>query len=154
MITMHKFSDDFYEDDYVLIALHSGLEDFSMAYALNSALKINLKRSRTDLDISNKSAFPIYEWKDKLNARYWTLFVNASIKDEYLGVDDLFSNETSTAVYHLIPEFKDVDYLLKIEQEEEEIDDGMLESILQIPNIITAYQIENSKVKSKQNLII
>lgn len=154
MITMHKFSDDFYEDDYILIALHSGLEDFSMAYALNRALKISFKRSRTDLDISNKSAFPIYEWKDKLNARYWTLFVNASIKNEYLGVDDLFSNEASTTVYHLMPEFKDVDYLLKIEQEEEEIDEGMLESILEIPNIITAYQIENNKVKSKQNLII
>lgn len=151
---MHKFSDDFYEDDYVLIALHSGLEDFSMAYNLNRNLKISLKRSRKDLDISNKSAFPFYECKDKLNARYWTLFVNASIKDEFLGVDDLFSNESSTTVYHLIPEYKDVDFLLKIEQEEEEIDDGMLESILQIPNIITAYQIETSKIKSKQNLII
>lgn len=154
MITLHKFSDDFCEENYVLIALHSGLEDYALAYALNRALKASLKRSKTDLDISNETSFPIYEWKDKLNDRYWTLIVNTSIKDEYLEFDDLFSNETTSTVYHLIPEYKDVDYLLKIEQEEDEIDSGILDSILEIPKIITAYQIETNKLKSKQNLII
>lgn len=154
MITLHKFSDDFCEENYVLIALHCGLEDYALAYALNMALKINLKRSKTDLDISNKTSFPIYEWKDKLNERYWTLIVNTSVKEEYLEVHDLFSDETSSTVYHVLPEYKDVDYLLKIEQEEDEVDSGMLDSILEIPKIITAYQIETYKLKSKQNLII
>ncbi|MGB5229374.1 MAG: IPExxxVDY family protein [Eudoraea sp.] len=154
MITLHKFSDDFCEENYVLMALHSGLEDYALAYTLNKALKISLKRSKTDLDISNKTSFPIYEWKDKLNDRYWTLIVNTSIKDEYLEFDDLFRNETSSTVYHLLPEYKDVDYLLKIEQEEDEIDSGMMDAILEIPKIITAYQIETNKLKSKQNLII
>jgi hypothetical protein len=154
MITLHKFSDDFCEENYVLIALHSGLEDYALAYALNWALKINLKRSKTDLDISNETSFPIYEWKDKLNERYWTLIVNTSVKEEYLEVHDLFSNETSSTVYHVLPEYRDVDYLLKIEQEEGEADSGMLDSILEIPKIITAYQIETDKLKSKQNLII
>ncbi len=154
MITLHKFSDDFCEENYVLIALHCGLEDYALAYALNMALKINLKRSKTDLDISNKTSFPIYEWKDKLNERYWTLIVNTSVKEEYLEVHDLFSDETSSTVYHVLPEYKDVDYLLKIEQEEDEVDSGMLDSILEIPKIITAYQIETDKLKSKQNLII
>ncbi len=154
MITLHKFSDDFCEEDYVLIALHSGLEDYALAYALNRALKINLKRSKTDLDISNETSFPIYEWKDKLNERYWTLIVNTSVKEEYLEVHDLFSNETSSTVYHVLPEYRDVDYLLKVEQEEDEADSGMLDSILEIPKIITAYQIETDKLKSKQNLII
>lgn len=154
MITLHKFSDDFCEENYVLIALHCGLEDYALAYALNMALKINLKRSKTDLDISNKTSFPIYEWKDKLNERYWTLIVNTSVKEEYLEVHDLFSDETSSTVYHVLPEYKDVDYLLKIEQEEDEVDSGMLDSILEIPRIITAYQIETDKLKSKQNLII
>ncbi|MGB5359424.1 MAG: IPExxxVDY family protein [Eudoraea sp.] len=154
MITLHKFSDDFCEENYVLMALHSGLEDYALAYTLNKALKTSLKRSKTDLDISNKTSFPIYEWKDKLNDRYWTLIVNTSIKDEYLEFDDLFRNETSSTVYHLLPEYKDVDYLLKIEQEEDEIDRGMMDAILEIPKIITAYQIETNKLKSKQNLII
>lgn len=154
MITLHKFSDDFCEENYVLIALHSGLEDYALAYALNWALKINLKRSKTDLDISNETSFPIYEWKDKLNERYWTLIVNTSVKEEYLEIHDLFSNETSSTVYHVLPEYRDVDYLLKIEQEEDEADSGMLDSILEIPKIITAYQIETDKLKSKQNLII
>ena len=49
MITLHKFSDDFCEENYVLIAVHSGLEDYALAYALNRALKASLKRSETDL---------------------------------------------------------------------------------------------------------
>ena len=154
MITLHKFSDDFCEENYVLIALHSDLEDYALAYTLNRALKISLIRSKTDLDISNETSFPIYEWKDKLNERYWTLIVNTSVKEEYLEVHDLFSDETSSTVYHVLPEYKDVDYLLKIEQEEDEVDSGMLDSILEIPKIITAYQIETYKLKSKQNLII
>ncbi|UCD60601.1 MAG: IPExxxVDY family protein [Flavobacteriaceae bacterium] len=154
MITLHKFSDDFCEENYVLIALHCGLEDYALAYALNRALKINLKRSEKDLDISNETSFPIYDWKDKLNERYWTLIVNTSVKEEYLEFHDLFSDETSSTVYHVLPEYKDVDYLLKIEQEEDEVDSGMLDSILEIPKIITAYQIETDKIKSKQNLII
>ncbi|MBT8181796.1 MAG: IPExxxVDY family protein [Eudoraea sp.] len=154
MITLHKFSDDFCEENYVLIALHSDLEDYALAYALNDALKISLKRSETDLDISNETSFPIYEWKDRLNERYWTLIINTSIKEEYLEVDNLFSNETSTTVYHILPEYKDVDYLLKIEQEEDEADSGIMDSILEIPKIITAYQIETDNLKSKQNLII
>lgn len=154
MITLHKFSDDFCEENYVLIALHCDLEDYALAYALNDALKISLKRSETDLDISNETSFPIYEWKDKLNERYWTLIINTSIKEEYLEVDDLFSNETSTTVYHILPEYKDVDYLLKIEQEENEADRDLMDSILEIPKIITAYQIEIDNLKSKQNLII
>lgn len=154
MITMHKFSDDFCEENYVLIALHSDLEDYALAYTLNRALKISLIRSKRDLDISNETSFPIYEWKDKLNERYWTLIVNTSIKEEYLEFHDLFSNETSSTVYHVIPEYKDVDYLLKIEQEEDEIDSDMLDTILEIPKIITAYQIETNNLKSKQNLII
>lgn len=154
MITLHKFSDDFCEENYVLIALHSDLEDYALAYTLNRTLKISLIRSKTDLDISNETSFPIYEWKDKLNERYWTLIVNTSIKEEYLEFHDLFSNETSSTVYHVIPEYKDVDYLLKIEQEEDEIDSDMLDTILEIPKIITAYQIETNNLKSKQNLII
>ncbi|NNL00780.1 MAG: IPExxxVDY family protein [Eudoraea sp.] len=154
MITLHKFSDDFCEENYVLIALHSNLEDYALAYALNDALKISLERSKTDLDISNETSFPIYEWKDRLNERYWTLILNTSIKEEYLEVDNLFSNETSTTVYHILPEYKDVDYLLKIEQEEDEADSGIMDSILEIPKIITAYQIETDNLKSKQNLII
>ena len=154
MITLHKFSDDFCEENYALIALHCSLEDYALAYALNRALKINLKRSEIDLDISKETSFPIYEWKDKLNEGYWTLIVNTSVKEEYLEVNDLFSDETSSTVYHVLPEYKDVDYLLKIEQEEDEVDSGMLDSILEIPRIITAYQIETDKIKSKQNLII
>lgn len=154
MITTYKFSDGFYEEDYSLFAIHSNLEDFSLVYALNGILNTRLKRASSDIDISNKSLFPIYEWKDTINERNWALIVNTSIKEEYLKRNDLFSEDSTSTVYHLLPEFKEVDYFLKIEQEGEDLEDWLLESLLKIAKVVTAYPIDVSTIKSKQNLIL
>ncbi|WP_276388825.1 IPExxxVDY family protein [Eudoraea chungangensis] len=154
MITTLKFSDEFYEEDFSLFAIHSDLEDYALAYSLNLMLDIRLKRSLIDIDISGQSSFPCYEWKDAINERNWSLIVNTSIKEENLRRDDLFSNEETSTVYHLMPEFKDVDYFLKIEQEGEDLDEWLMESLLKISKVITAYPIEVSTIKSKQNLIL
>ncbi|MEL6918168.1 MAG: IPExxxVDY family protein [Bacteroidota bacterium] len=62
-MAVHKISEDFYEDSFALIAVHSSMEDYAMAYTINLHLKCNLQRSRTDLDVSRQTSFPIFEWK-------------------------------------------------------------------------------------------
>lgn len=150
---MHKISIDFYEDSFTLIALHSSLEDYAMVYAINRCLKSNLKRSRTDLDISHNISFPIFEWKDMVNDRDWTLIVNYSIKEESMAQKGLFQNELSHTTHHLVPEHKEVDYFLKIEHDDMDVGDSIAKSILAIPGVITAYAVEPKKLKSKNNLI-
>jgi hypothetical protein len=153
MVTTHKIFDDFYEETFVLLALHCSLEDYALVYALNKALNTKLQRSGVDLDMSENFSFPFFEWKDELNHRYWTLITNYKRKEDSLQLNDLFQNETSFTTHHLVPEFKEVDYFLKIEQEDLEVDEDVLKSILMIPKIITAYPIDVNNLKSKNNLI-
>ncbi|NJB71304.1 hypothetical protein GGR42_001766 [Saonia flava] len=153
MATVHKISGDFYEDSFALIALHSSMEDHALAYAINLTLNSNFKRTKEDLDVSQSISFPIFEWKDIVNDRDYTLIANSSIKEEKKEQDGLFQFETSFTKYHLIPEYKEVDYLLKIEQDENVVEENIIESILSIPRIVTAYVLDTEQLKSKKNLI-
>lgn len=150
---VHKISGDFYEDSYALIALHSSMEDYTMVYALNLFLKSNFKRSSEDLDISEHVSFPIFEWKDDANDRFWTLITNNSLQEENLERTDLFKNEPSYTPYHLLPEHATVDYLLKIEHDDEDLEEDIIKTLLTIPKVMTAYRIEVNTLKSKNNLI-
>jgi hypothetical protein len=61
-------------------------------------------------------------------------------------------NEPSFTLYHLIPEHRDVDYFLKIE-EDDTSGESLVKALASIPNIITAYAIDTDNLKSKKNLI-
>lgn len=153
MMAIHKITDDFYEDSFTLLALHSSMEDYAMVYALNLCLKSNFKRSSKDLDLSEDISFPIFEWRDEQNDSYWTLITNNSTQEEGLVGSDLFANEPSYTKHHLVPEFKDADYLLKIEHDDDSIEERVVKQLQTIPKIITAYILEVDNLKSKNNLI-
>ncbi|MBC8766714.1 IPExxxVDY family protein [Arenibacter sp. BSSL-BM3] len=153
MAAIHKISEDFYEETFTLIALHSSIEDFMLVYALNSCLKTKLKRSVNDLEISQSGSFPIFDWRDEVNDRYFTLVSNNDVKEEELSIGNLFQDQPSFTKYHLVPEYRDVDYFLKIEHDEIDVEEEILKSVLAIPKIITAYIVDASKLKSKNNLI-
>ncbi len=153
MAAVHKILKDSYEDSFALIAVHSAMEDYALVYAINLCLKSKLKRSTVDLDMPLNLSFPIFEWKDTVNESYWTLLKNVSTKKQNVNAEGLFNDETSHTKYHLLPEYKEVDYFLKIENDGLDIDDGILKTILAIPKVITAYAMKVSNLKSKNNLI-
>lgn len=149
-----KISENFYDDAFTLIALHTSLEDYALAYRLNESIKTNFRRCRSDLDISQNISFPIFEWKDLDNEAYWTLITNHSFKeDSFTEEKSLFKDELSLTTHYLLPEFKEVDFLLKIEQDHLDDHFQTIEIIAKMPEIIMAYSIETNKIKSLNNLI-
>lgn len=146
-----KIYEDFYEDSFTLLGIHTTLEDHALVYELNRYLDLRLKRSRTNLDITEEISYPLFEWKDELHHRNWTLLVNSCKTAQQSVLNDLFPNELSYTMHHLVPEHKDMDYLLKID--EEEMGTDILKDILEIPQVITSYDINTDTLKSKQNLI-
>ena len=152
-VNTYKLSEELCVEDFVLIAVHSSLEDHAIVYALNSNLKIKLHRSNYDLEIAGLGNFPVFEWKDEINDRSWTLIINNNLKEEYLDKQDLFQNEISHTVSHLIPEHKEVDYFLKVEQGDECLEFDITKTLLTIPNVVTAYIVNTEQLKSKHNLI-
>jgi len=151
MSAIHKISEDFYESTYDLIAIHSSLEDYTIAYVINKYLNSKLSRNNIDLDISKNVSFPFFEWKDELNDASWTLMTNTSKKRGTNKQEGLFNNELVFTTHYLVPEYKEVDYFLKIEQELKA--QHILKKLLTLPEIVTAYSIEVTKLKSKNNLI-
>jgi hypothetical protein len=153
MMAIHKITDDFYEDSFTLLAVHSSLEDYAMVYALNLCLKSNFSRASKDLELSKNVSFPIFDWQNEKNDSYWTLITNSSIQEERLAGNDLFANEPSFTNHYLVPEYKEADYLLKIEKDNDSLNEQVVKKLQSIPKIITAYILEVENLKSKKNLI-
>lgn len=152
MAAVHKILTDFYEDSFSLLALHSSLDDYAVVYALNLCLKSNFKRTAKDLELFDKVSFPIFEWKDVKKDRFLTLITNKGTKEQTNVLGNLFENQPSFARFQVVPEYKDADYLLKIEHDDN-LEENLIRSLMAIPKIVTVYAIEIENIKSRTNLI-
>ena len=156
-MAIHKIQiNDFVSDDYELIAVHSSLDDYKLAYMLNKELGVQLSKNLAYVEIAipeGKSAFSNYIFDDEKNDVVWTLIENkTTIINSNKQTTSLFEQVDITVF--LLPEFKKADYLIKIEN----IDDGfdsesIIEKIQEIKNVTTAYAIDITNLKSKNNLI-
>lgn len=147
--------EDFCEDNYTLIGIHTALEDFKLAYLLNNNLDIHFSRANFSLDFESKeskASFSIYEY---INEEYdfdWYLIANSFTEEKRNEMDTLaFAAETKT---YLIPEKKRVDYFIKIVGESnQELIYKTVDKIKKINQVVTSYTVDTSTLKSKDFLI-
>jgi hypothetical protein len=151
---------DFIEEtNFSLIGIHCSLEDYRLAYLLNSHLNINLRRKSSDLDYNNGQVlYSIFEWENTNQLTTWNLVSNSCKLETFEAYtqDSLFPDkEKLSRIHYLVPEYKTVNYLLKIDSELEAVNSvkSVLLKIQKITQIITAYNIHVPKLKSKDNLI-
>jgi hypothetical protein len=149
--------EDFCNEVFSLFAIHTDLDDYRLAYFLNKHLGINLFRKTFDLDfVNSKGSFSVFEYIDQTSFLKWSLISNIynynfSTK---ASNDDLFveSNNLVQKV-NLLTEYKNVNYLLKIENNESQVDlEAIAKEIKSISQVITLYDI-NKDLKNKENLI-
>lgn len=147
------------EEPFSLIGIHCTIEDYRLAYLLNKTLNLKLTRQVNDIDNNNlQTAFSIFEWEDSTQFKTWNLVSNTCkiiTEQKDIDIDSLFSLDTTvTKTHHLVPEFSKANYLLKINNElainKEKL---ILEKILKIDQIITAYSIAPESLKFKDQLI-
>ena len=149
--------EDFCNEVFSLFAIHTDLDDYRLAYFLNKHLGINLFRKVFDLDfVNSKGSFSVFEYIDQTNFLKWSLISNIynynfSAK---ASNDDLFVESNSLVQkVNLLAEYKNVNYLLKIENNESQVDlESIAKEIKSIPQVITLYDI-NKDLKNKENLI-
>lgn len=160
-MSSHKLMLDEVEEDFQLLAIHSSLEEFKIAYFLNKQLQITLSRTRLDLDFNHGSVaatYPLYVYKDEPNYRKYYLIKNSykgSVKKVTSSGSLFIEEELSPHTTYLIPEYKDVDFFLKIEEEiEPEEIQKLIGRISAIPKIVTVYAVDITRLKSKNNLIL
>lgn len=150
--------DDAFDFDFKLVAIHCSLEQYRLAFLINKYAGLRLASSD---DVSFyarklKYSFGTMRYEDSKNYLNYTLISN-HFKLRYsqmLKENVLFAESEHSRTFNLVPEVKSADYLLKIESDDDNAPcTKLLEQLNRIPHIITAYQIEVSALKSKQNLI-
>ena len=65
MVAKHKLTAQEFETDFTLLALHTGVEDFTLAYHLNKVLKMSLKRLSSDVVIGDNSSVAIFNYENE-----------------------------------------------------------------------------------------
>ena len=157
---VHKLQIDTTDDvDFELIAIHTTLEDYRLAYFINQKFEVLLHKNKQEVSLSIKEGeayFSRYSFENSDNEVYWDLIQNKSevvIQKKYSD-KNLFENtthEVTTKVY-LLPEFKKADYILKVENSKHS-NDFIVNIINTIDRLITVYPLDAEKIKSKNNLI-
>ncbi len=147
--------DDFCEEEYSLVGIHSALEDYKVAYLLNKNLSTKFYKAKEDLEFvreKTKVSFSIYNYENSENDFDWFLIANSCRREKIsISKDLLLSSETKT---YLIPEKKKVDFFLKISGiVEYEFVLRTINKIKNIENVITAFSIDKNTLKSKDFLI-
>lgn len=156
-MAVHKILiDDFNSTNYELIGIHSSAEDFRLAYFLNKELELHFEKQSHNIELktkTGKSNFSHFIYENEQDDICWHLVSNKSEEtfqpEEQYGIFDSVST-----TYYLIPEFKKIDFLLKIENVDHTFDiESIKQTISIIPLISMLYTIDQNKLKSKNNLI-
>ena len=142
------------QDDTAVFAIHSEWPDYQLLFFLNRELKLQLKRQKDDLEFGQGYFFPWFAFDHQKHFSRYTLIQNklktgANIQAEL----NLFSDNRFEEIYHVLPEYKRIDYLLKVEGESEEQLTLLLEKLKQLDQIVMAYALNSQLIKSKTNLI-
>ena len=161
-MTHHKLIlDEDLDEPFTLIAIHCSTEDYKLAYLLNQYLRTGFKRKKADLNFSTKGlpiAFPLYDFEDCKKHIHYYLVANSclSVEEESQSSGGLFAAMVSekATTHYLLPEFRNVDYFLKIYSENGVLPlRKLLAEINEIKQVISAYTVEVENIKSKNNLI-
>jgi len=154
-MAIHKLHiNDFVSSDYELIAINSNWDDYRLAFFLNKILHLKLFR---DYDIelqttNGKNLFSHFYFDDYTHDLSWHLISNkseATAKKQNIG---LFTYVET--VGYFLPEIKNADFILKIENTDSHYNcSKTIQEIETIQGVITLFKIEQTKLKSKNNLI-
>ena len=152
--------DEVFEQPYKLIAIHSSVEDFKLAYLLNKHLNLRLARTPQDIDLHEGAEhflFAHFIYEDQQKYCDYHLVSNISRREAMSGSGEdslFFGEQLAVKKSYLLSEFKQVEFLMKIEDELDSVSEKLLISrILEIQQVSTAYAIDFDRIKTKENLI-
>ena len=157
ILNNHKLNLNQFPENYHLIAIHSDLDEFRLAFFLNKKLNIGLKRKNNDIYFSEQDAnYSSYEFLDDTKYLMWIFFSNKSLVSEKSPDEDLSLFGKGSAALNemnLLSQQKSVDYFLIVENiANNTYIEKVLKKISEISGVITSFMSEN-KLENKENLI-
>ncbi len=150
------------EDNHILIAVKSNMPDYKMAYSLNKNLAVKFKKVLPEISLTENATafFRSFIYRDHKNHLIWHLFENKSnyTENDTTPSYSLFEDneEQFEATHYLIPEWKNIDFFIMIENADFLFDtEELLEKLQNIKNISTQFivDMDSLNIKSQKNLI-
>ena len=135
-------------DDFSVVAIHTNLEAYLVAYRLNKNLGCLLHNSK------KKSIGDIYtrfKYVSKISKDTWELISNHYENDEIFTKKNLLFNVNEMNKKSLIPTFNYVDFFFKIPKSK--IINDWVKKIRKIEGIQLVYEIDKRILNNLQNLI-
>lgn len=128
--------------DFELLGIVSPIREYRMAWLVNKELDLNLvKADDLELEFLNAEKLEIAQYFLSLPHGFIQLLKNKAI------------NSTQQLAF-LIPELKNLDYFLLVQDETEELDlINFVKKLSQNPLVQSIVRIDISKLKSKENLL-
>ena len=158
-MAIHKIQlEDFDQVDYNLIAIHTALEDYRLAFKINQELTISLTKNECEIPIEvnkKKASFSRFTFDDEEKMMLWDLIQNKQEIEMFFQTSaaNLFEDNDVTTQISLVSELKKVDYFLKIEHNDQIKIKDIISKINKIDSISTVYEVNANEIKSKNNLI-
>ena len=158
-MAIHKLHlEDFDEIDYDLVAIHTTLEDFRLAFKINQEIGILLSKNKNEIPIEidhQKASFSRFTFEDEESMINWNLIQNKQeieipIQNNNIS---LFEDKITTKQINLVTDLKKADFILKIEHDEQIDCKEIINKLKKIGFITTAYEVNPNEIKSKNNLI-
>jgi len=147
------------DSEYKLIGINASVEAYKLVYLTNSILKTKFKRTKNDIELIYNGFqinFSLFSYIDiKTHCKLYFIQNKSKYIDQNPNfVGSLFNFEEQQVNKYLLNSHKQCDYFIKIE---DEFDTFKIKKILHdlndIPQIISAYEINTSQIRDSKHLI-
>ena len=135
-------------DDFAVVAIHSNLEAYLIAYRLNQNLGCLLQNSKKN---SINDIYTRFNYLSKISNDNWELISNHYKDDEGLYKQNLLFKINGTNKRSLIPTLDSVDFFFKVPKYK--IISEWVVKIRNIEGIQLAYEIDKKILSNLENLI-
>jgi hypothetical protein len=128
--------------DFELLGIVSPIREYRMAWLVNQELELNLvKVDDLELEFLNSEKLEIAQYFLSLPHGFIQLLKNKALN-------------SAQQLAYLVPELKNLDYFLLVQDETEQMDlSNFMEKLSQNPLVQSIVRIDISKLKSKENLL-
>jgi len=128
--------------DFELLGIVSPIREYRMAWLVNQELELNLvKVDDLELEFLNFEKLEIAQYFLSLPHGFIQLLKNKALN-------------SAQQLAYLVPELKNLDYFLLVQDETEQLDlSNFMEKLSRNPLVQSIVRIDISKLKSKENLL-
>lgn len=137
---MKYLLEDDFEYDFKLVGISCHERDYRVCWGVNQMLALPLSKEEREIEVYHK--------KNNRHSRH-TLFSTYNLDSE--EEVHLIANRSKSG--YLIPEQKYADYLLMVKGDEILCVNEVIPQLKKISFVLTAFNIDVSQLKSKENLI-